>query len=48
VEKKFQYLPDDVVPGPGKYNPKTKMEDKLINKMKMGLDGKFGSTVERN
>ena len=23
------------------------MEDRLLNKMKMGLDGKFGSTVER-
>lgn len=29
-------------PGPGQYNPKTNLEDQMIDKLQKGYKGKFG------
>lgn len=37
-----------IVPGPGAYEPRNTMEDKLIYKIQRGYRGQFGSTEARS
>lgn len=40
--------PNVKVPGPGSYEPRNTMEDKLIYKIQRGYRGQFGSTEVRS
>lgn len=37
-----------IIPGPGTYEPRNTMEDKLIYKIQRGYRGQFGSTEARS
>lgn len=37
-----------LIPGPGTYEPRNTMEDKLIYKIQRGYRGQFGSTETRS
>lgn len=37
-----------LIPGPGAYEPRNTMEDKLIYKIQRGYRGQFGSTEARS
>jgi hypothetical protein len=51
-DKRFPGLVDEkaskVIPGPGTYEPRNTMEDKLIYKIQRGYRGQFGSTEARS
>jgi len=40
--------PSAKIPGPGSYEPRNTMEDKLIYKIQRGYRGQFGSTEVRS
>jgi hypothetical protein len=54
LQKRQLYSAIQLVPGPGQYDPKTnvrfpiQIEDRLQEKVKQGLQGNFGSKVEKD